>query len=47
MKLSEDVGAKEIINKYKVSVNEIFCDDLDDIDTLESYKKLIKKINPL
>ena len=47
MKLNEDVGAKEIINKYKVSVNEILCDDLDDIDTLESYKKLIKKINPL
>ena len=46
MKLNEDVGAKDIINKYKVSVNEILCDDLDDIDTLEGYKKLIKKINP-
>tara|TARA_B100001029_G_C15041583_1_gene444027 strand:- start:575 stop:1174 length:600 start_codon:yes stop_codon:yes gene_type:complete len=46
MKLNEDVGAKEIINKYKVSVNEILCDDLDDIDTLVSYKRLIKKIIP-
>ena len=45
MKLNEDVGAKEIINKYKDSVNKILCDDLDDIDTLEDYKMLIKKIN--
>lgn len=45
MKLNKDVGAKEIINKYKDSVNEILCDDLDDIDTLEGYKMLIKKIN--
>tara|TARA_B100000287_G_C20581314_1_gene760429 strand:- start:580 stop:1179 length:600 start_codon:yes stop_codon:yes gene_type:complete len=45
IKLNEDVGAKEIINKYKVSTNEILCDDLEDIDTIECYNKIIKKIN--
>lgn len=43
MSLSNDEGAKQIINRNKNGVKEVICqDDTADIDTFEAYEALLK-----
>ncbi len=41
MKLTGDIGARELLNDSKITIAGISCADLQDIDTPEDYQQLL------